>query len=760
MSSGIMYNKPFAWSKNYEKMVNLEPIFTSGACNTANQAIVWVTHTHHAIRHGRISQENVAADSVTDNGSGGAEGPAALIAFAVSNLVCLAVPTHHQPRVICSLKGHDKKISIVLCLRSDGHVIELLSAGEDGLVCLWRHNQDAPLTEWTLVTEESKLMMHSPVITMASLSTLSGDIIAASNAAGCIRVWFRRPDGNFVVVDEILHPVAQMAHRLYFSLLPKSSSSSAVLSKDIRTDLPVALWVGSVDARIHIWTTTTTKLADATELLLSPLSTHGQSSTISSSGTTPALARVHTHLQSTSSTFQCAGQLSGHQEWVTCLESAMTSKQSLLLASGSQDCKIRIWRIDCVQTLSSTSSSSIAGVGEGVEGDDDMEEEEEEEVDEGGSSINKAPTSKMPKASAAASSRTDEDDVRSAEARLSFTIESAHSDAASLCYSVFLETLLVGHEDWVTAVSFLPRFSLPDTLLDAKHTDEFRLFSVSMDRNMVIWTPDTNTGIWLPTVRVGDIGGMLGGSVGANLLGFVGSCACPSGQDIIGVGYGGSLHYWTKFSETGCLAQPQFNQCDAFLGVIESPQARQHREENEMWRPLPFLTGHFGAVSDCCWSLDGDLLFTVSSDQSCRVFGAVLNEPSPRALNSYWCEISRPLVHGYDLSAVICVPPTRVQSEIQRSSQPQTGLNLASPFLIAIAGDEKIIRVLDAPENVVAGLASLCAIDAARQEMATAPAHGRRIPRAYLPELGLSSKAASLMTDQEQSEMVLSLVLF
>ena len=38
----------------------------------------------------------------------------------------------------------------------------------------------------------------------------------------------------------------------------------------------------------------------------------------------------------------------------------------------------------------------------------------------------------------------------------------------------------------------------------------------------MIWDPDTVTGVWSPVVRVGDIGGQLGGSVGGNLLGFVG----------------------------------------------------------------------------------------------------------------------------------------------------------------------------------------------------------------------------------------------
>ena len=37
-------------------------------------------------------------------------------------------------------------------------------------------------------------------------------------------------------------------------------------------------------------------------------------------------------------------------------------------------------------------------------------------------------------------------------------------------------------------------------------------------RNMVIWTPEQISGIWSPTVRVGDIGGQLGGSGIFNLI--------------------------------------------------------------------------------------------------------------------------------------------------------------------------------------------------------------------------------------------------
>jgi hypothetical protein len=689
-------------------------VFISGACNTVSDGIAWITHSHAG-----KDEKSVHSQS--------------LVVFAVANLVCVCVPTHHQPRILCSLRGHAKNVTVVRCLKSDSEVIEVLSASEDGVVKLWTHRNGEPLCAWTN-TADTNMTMKAQVITMASLSTPLGDVVAASDASGMIRVWYRKQQlpSSFVHVDELRHPVAQMAHSLHFSVLPLPPSHASSNS-----NVAVGLWVGSVDSRIHIWTTSVAQLSAASEIILATSDTNPGSSVAPSSSTT----------RSTSNVFHCVGQLSGHQEWVTCIATTLTSRNSLLVASGSQDCKVRVWRVDCATVAASSSAVAVVADGDTAVVEEEEDEEEDDAEDGDGQS------SKKGKKSSATIAPTDEDDAQSAEARLVFQLPSL-----GVSYSIFLETLLVGHEDWVTTVHWLPRLgistnscSIASPAAEYKHTEEFRLYSASMDRNMVIWMPDHHTGIWLPSVRVGDIGGMLGGSVGSNLLGFVSGCASPSGQDLIGVGYGGSLHMWSKYTEGSAGAV--FNQCSPAIGVCESAQQRHQAEEAETWHPIPFLTGHFGVVSDCCWSLAGDLLYTVSSDQSCRLFGDVVN--SGGAANApYWCEISRPLVHGYDLNAIACVPP-RQHSDSSSSSSSSSTVNHSSDFLIAIAGDEKLIRVLDAPSGVIHGLATMCHIEAAKREEHD-PINGvnRRIPRAYLPELGLSSKAASLMTDQEQSEML------
>ena len=53
-----------------------------------------------------------------------------------------------------------------------------------------------------------------------------------------------------------------------------------------------------------------------------------------------------------------------------------------------------------------------------------------------------------------------------------------------------------------------------------------------------------------PLTRVGATGGILGGSLGSTLLGFVGLAVEPvSGTTLVGHAYGGALHIWTLQEE-------------------------------------------------------------------------------------------------------------------------------------------------------------------------------------------------------------------
>ena len=140
---------------------------------------------------------------------------------------------------------------------------------------------------------------------------------------------------------------------------------------------------------------------------------------------------------------------------------------------------------------------------------------------------------------------------------------------------------------------------------------------------------------------------------------------------------------------------------------------------------MPFSSGHFASVNDLCWSVSGSdgatvgaYLTTVSSDQTCRIFAPLLPASekaatdgscgtastaaaTPAADTLLWKEISRPQIHGYDLNCVAM----HQQQQYRQQQHQQTQYPL-----LYTAGEEKLIRVFDAPAAVLRGLQLLCGI--------------------------------------------------
>lgn len=193
-----------------------------------------------------------------------------------------------------------------------------------------------------------------------------------------------------------------------------------------------------------------------------------------------------------------------------------------------------------------------------------------------------------------------------------------------------------------------------------------------------------------------------------------------------------------------------------------------------MWTPKSFLSGHFESVNDLVWAPGSEYLVTVSSDQTCRLHAPVLgsdrtasyddNSCSASSSGSVWGavarhgpwrEVSRPQIHGYDLHSIAIAPSS-------------------SSYLLYSSADEKLLRVFDAPQCVIEGLLTLCGVDrsktsnkisAANPDQNSAPLSSYptpidlpsdpdapRVRRAYIPELGLSNRAAETMSSLEKSE--------
>ncbi|GKY91911.1 hypothetical protein MPSEU_000162700 [Mayamaea pseudoterrestris] len=386
-----------------------------------------------------------------------------------------------------------------------------------------------------------------------------------------------------------------------------------------------------------------------------------------------------------------AGALQGHEDWVSCLAfktlesslSSTSSSSSWMLASGSQDQRIRLWKF-----------VTRAKVRDEYDGTKIKQQQQQQQ--------------QQPSLQDAAAANTNDDDFdandnveqeNEGESRLEIL-------GAKCVTSVFLEALLVGHEASVTSVVWHPN---PHAIY--KQSD--LLVSSSMDRSILLWAPMSEHGIWAPLARVGSAGGILGGPVGSSLLGFCKVVVEPvQGQCLVGHAYGGALHVWSV-NDSGSSDR------ESPLAVSATPEDRASMVS---WIATPCITGHFAGVTDLCWEASsGQYLLTVSNDQTCRLWAPVGDEGgSDNADENVWLELGRPMVHGYDLSAITSVSTPR------------------HPHRIVSGADEKEIRVFDAP---LATLRLLKSASKAEAVVANDPLD--RVERAYIPSLGLTNKATA-----------------
>uniref|UniRef100_A0A9J7Z3Q9 Elongator complex protein 2 n=1 Tax=Cyprinus carpio carpio TaxID=630221 RepID=A0A9J7Z3Q9_CYPCA len=206
-------------------------------------------------------------------------------------------------------------------------------------------------------------------------------------------------------------------------------------------------------------------------------------------------------------------------------------------------------------------------------------------------------------------------------------------------FAVTLETVLAGHENWVYGIHWQPPCVKGDSV-----EQPLKLLSASVDKTMILWGPEEDSGMWVELVRVGEVGG--------NTLGFYGCQMSPDGFMILAHAFHGALHLW---------------HCDSNQGE---------------WRPSVVISGHFNAVQDLSWDPEGDFIITVGSDQTTRLF-----TPWTRNGRSEitWHEISRPQIHGYDMQC----------------------LTMVGRFQFVSGADEKVLRVFKAPRNFVESFANI-----------------------------------------------------
>ncbi|XP_032101199.1 elongator complex protein 2 isoform X2 [Sapajus apella] len=445
-------------------------------------------------------------------------GPRGLLAFGTSCSVVLYDPLKRV--VVTNLNGHTARVNCIqwICKQDGSSSTELVSGGSDNQVIHWEIEDNQLLKAVHLQGHEGPVYVVHAVYQRRTSDPALCTLIASAAADSTVRLWSKK--GSEVTSLQTLNFGNGFALALCLSFLPN-------------TDVPI-LACGDDDCRIHLFAQQNDQ-------------------------------------------FQKVLSLSGHEDWIRGVEWAAFGKD-LFLASCSQDCLIRIWKLYIKSTSLETQ---------------------------------------------------DDDNIRLKE-----------------------NTFTVENENGVLQ-------------------QPMRLLSASMDKTMILWAPDEESGVWLEQVRVGEVGG--------NTLGFYDCQFNEDGTMIIAHAFHGALHLW-----------------------------KQNTVNSREWTPQIVISGHFDGVQDLVWDPEGEFIITVGTDQTTRLFAPWKKKDQSQVT---WHEIARPQIHGYELKC----------------------LTMINRFQFVSGADEKVLRVFSAPRNFVENFCAitgqslnhvLCNQDSDLPEGATVPALG------------------------------------
>ena len=417
--------------------------------------------------------------------------------------------------------------------------------------------------------------------------------------------------------------------------------------------------------------------------------------------------------------FEYKLSLEGHEDWVKSLDLCNTSAvvdaeqvdATLMLASGSQDASVRLWKIAPIAQDDSQPSSHIRTA---PDKEDDFEQ-------------------MVTKIESERSSKAGEISTRAQH----FSLQRA--DGSVQKWAITFDALLLGHDNWITGVRWHPTVSSGNK----RDQQPAALLSSSADNSLILWTPSGQTSdaasaspfsafdsallsmggarkahgptshhlassIWMPSQRFGEVGG-------ASNLGFFGALWMPSSSNapaadsiqpvtaVVAHGWGGSAHIWILSKK-----------------AVASP----HPE----WQTSDPITGHFASARSVAWEPCGEFFLSCSEDQTTRLHARPLQRLGQpiETRSATWHEVARPQSHGYDLHSA---------SWLDR-------------LTFVSAADEKVLRVFAAPRGFVGTVGNnglRCATLGTEHESRTAsrPVAGRNalLHLALDPQVGLLRSA-------------------
>lgn len=176
------------------------------------------------------------------------------------------------------------------------------------------------------------------------------------------------------------------------------------------------------------------------------------------------------------------------------------------------------------------------------------------------------------------------------------------------------------------------------------------LLTCSFDFTVCLWQVDEDTKQWNVTSTLGAMTGNKHAYFGAK---FLDTTLNAAKRQIMAYTFGGAVHLWS----------------------------REAANEDAAWSAENTIKGHFGEVTDLDWDPNSkSCLVSCSADQTTRL---VVKH------SSTYQEISRPQVHGYDMNCL----------SLLKNQGFEADNNL--PFRLISGGDEKVIRLFEAPYSFV-----------------------------------------------------------
>ncbi|KAJ1993822.1 Elongator subunit elp2 [Coemansia spiralis] len=615
-----------------------------------------------------------------------------LIAFGAGNFVALYNPADPKNRgIYTTLQGHSKRVNCAQFARdAAGLPVDILvSASADCTARVW-----APIDTEQIQIAENRLWKcaavltgHSdPIIALATIDLRQQDL-AVTVTAGT--------DGTLRVYEY----------------------SRQQLAKEEQGDIPQLTPVQTIDVGSR----------NALDVALSVLpagtanNSGGSCAILLATGNTDNRVHLYARESSCNAQFAKSLSLSGHEDWVTTLAFLSFQPQSavaaaacsqnatishwqagnVILASGSEDKYVRLWRIYLVNSSSNSSSMDSKHNDESMLLSAERSQDDDKKAAQAvldaltdslrtGASITDAAMGAMSE-----SSLVQGGEVKGgSNLAVSQLSTRAHLITATVgesqnVYAVSLDSVLIGHDGWVHSVAWS----------QSQQSDGENgplLVTASGDSSVMVWTPDRDAGVWSSVARLGEVGGAV--------LGFLGAAMDPAGTSICAHGYHGSFHMWRL--KTKPLSAAGDNSASSAT----------------TWIPEPSPSGHFGSVQDVCWDPHGNYLLSVSTDQTARLYAPWIklkqNESSTeQRIFKGWHEIARPQIHGYDMRNAAFI----------------------SAFQYISGADEKVVRVFQATQQFVSSWRLLAGIT---DLPSSADSESKKLAvGASLPVLGLSNKA-------------------